>query len=55
MLNFVLQLPAGLLQESDKHNKWYGIPVLLQKLYDSSHPNSDLLQAHSFLKASTWH
>uniref|UniRef100_A0A8C7YAC8 Transient receptor potential cation channel, subfamily C, member 4 associated protein a n=1 Tax=Oryzias sinensis TaxID=183150 RepID=A0A8C7YAC8_9TELE len=44
------QLPAGLLQESDKHNKWYGIPVLLQKLYDSSHPNSDLLQAHSFLK-----
>uniref|UniRef100_A0A8C6LSH5 Transient receptor potential cation channel, subfamily C, member 4 associated protein a n=1 Tax=Nothobranchius furzeri TaxID=105023 RepID=A0A8C6LSH5_NOTFU len=44
------QLPGGLLQERDKHAKWHGIPVLLQKLYESSHPNSDLSHAHSFLK-----
>uniref|UniRef100_A0A3Q3XD52 Uncharacterized protein n=1 Tax=Mola mola TaxID=94237 RepID=A0A3Q3XD52_MOLML len=44
------QLPAGLLQERDKRAKWHGIPTLLQKLYESSHPNSDLSHAHSFLK-----
>uniref|UniRef100_A0A672JJD4 Transient receptor potential cation channel, subfamily C, member 4 associated protein a n=1 Tax=Salarias fasciatus TaxID=181472 RepID=A0A672JJD4_SALFA len=44
------QLPGGLLQERDKRAKWHGIPTLLQKLFESSHPNSDLSQAHSFLK-----
>uniref|UniRef100_A0A4W6EVI3 Transient receptor potential cation channel, subfamily C, member 4 associated protein a n=1 Tax=Lates calcarifer TaxID=8187 RepID=A0A4W6EVI3_LATCA len=44
------QLPGGLLQERDKRAKWNGIPTLLQKLYESSHPNSDLSHAHSFLK-----
>uniref|UniRef100_A0A4W6EYI0 Transient receptor potential cation channel, subfamily C, member 4 associated protein a n=1 Tax=Lates calcarifer TaxID=8187 RepID=A0A4W6EYI0_LATCA len=43
-------LPGGLLQERDKRAKWNGIPTLLQKLYESSHPNSDLSHAHSFLK-----
>uniref|UniRef100_A0A672ZMP0 Transient receptor potential cation channel, subfamily C, member 4 associated protein a n=1 Tax=Sphaeramia orbicularis TaxID=375764 RepID=A0A672ZMP0_9TELE len=41
---------SGLLQERDKRAKWHGIPTLLQKLYESSHPNSDLSQAHSLLK-----
>ncbi|KAK7907461.1 hypothetical protein WMY93_016073 [Mugilogobius chulae] len=44
------QLPGGLLQERDKRAKWHGIPNLLQKLYESSHPNSDFSQAHSLLK-----
>ncbi|KAI4827586.1 hypothetical protein KUCAC02_030971 [Chaenocephalus aceratus] len=44
------QLPGGLLQERDKRAKWHGIPALLQRLHESSHPNSDLSQAHSFLK-----
>ncbi|XP_030584535.1 transient receptor potential cation channel, subfamily C, member 4 associated protein a [Archocentrus centrarchus] len=44
------QLPGGLLQERDKRAKWNGIPTLLQKLYESSHPNSDLSHAHTFLK-----
>ncbi|KAL7406985.1 hypothetical protein ABVT39_001166 [Epinephelus coioides] len=44
------QLPGGLLQERDKRAKWHGIPTLLQRLYESSHPNSDLSHAHSFLK-----
>uniref|UniRef100_A0A669CQD3 Transient receptor potential cation channel, subfamily C, member 4 associated protein a n=1 Tax=Oreochromis niloticus TaxID=8128 RepID=A0A669CQD3_ORENI len=43
-------LPGGLLQERDKRAKWNGIPTLLQKLYESSHPNSDLSHAHTFLK-----
>lgn len=46
----VLQLPLGLLLERDKRAKWNGIPTLLQKLYESSHLNSDLSHAHSFLK-----
>ncbi|TNN52506.1 Short transient receptor potential channel 4-associated protein [Liparis tanakae] len=44
------ELPGGLLQERDKRAKWHGIPTLLQRLYESSHPNSDLSNAHSFLK-----
>ncbi|XP_038553026.1 short transient receptor potential channel 4-associated protein-like [Micropterus salmoides] len=44
------QLPGGLLQEREKRAKWHGIPTLLQKLYESSHPNSDLSHAHNFLK-----
>uniref|UniRef100_A0A8D0DC27 Transient receptor potential cation channel, subfamily C, member 4 associated protein a n=1 Tax=Sander lucioperca TaxID=283035 RepID=A0A8D0DC27_SANLU len=34
----------------NKRAKWHGIPTLLQRLYESSHPNSDLSHAHSFLK-----
>ncbi|XP_010880195.2 transient receptor potential cation channel, subfamily C, member 4 associated protein a [Esox lucius] len=44
------QLPEELLQERDKRAKWHGIPKLLQKLHESSHPNSDLSQTHSLLK-----
>ncbi|MEQ2220425.1 hypothetical protein ILYODFUR_005324 [Ilyodon furcidens] len=44
------ELPGGLLQERDKPAKWHGIPDLLQKLHESSHPNSDLSHAHVFLK-----
>ncbi|MBN3274663.1 TP4AP protein, partial [Polyodon spathula] len=44
------QIPEALLNDRDKKAKWYGIPVLLQKLYESSDPNSDLLQTHVFLK-----
>ncbi|KAM9798825.1 transient receptor potential cation channel, subfamily C, member 4 associated protein a [Syngnathus typhle] len=44
------QLPGGLLQERDKRAKWQGIPTLLQKLYKSSHPNSDLSHAHGLIK-----
>ncbi|XP_075997030.1 transient receptor potential cation channel, subfamily C, member 4 associated protein a [Genypterus blacodes] len=44
------QLPTDLLHERDKRAKWHGIPTLLQKLYESSHPNSDLSHAHSLLK-----
>ncbi|KAM9408097.1 transient receptor potential cation channel, subfamily C, member 4 associated protein a [Pholidichthys leucotaenia] len=45
------QLPGGLLQERDKQAKWNGIPTLLQKFYENSHPSSDLSRAHNFLKA----
>lgn len=48
----VFQLPFGLLLERDKRAKWNGIPTLLQKLYESSHLNSDLSHAHSFLKVA---
>ncbi|CAB1353523.1 unnamed protein product [Coregonus sp. 'balchen'] len=44
------QLPEALLQERDKRAKWHGIPKLLQKLHESSHPNSDLSHTHSVLK-----
>uniref|UniRef100_A0A3Q3MTS5 Transient receptor potential cation channel, subfamily C, member 4 associated protein a n=1 Tax=Mastacembelus armatus TaxID=205130 RepID=A0A3Q3MTS5_9TELE len=44
-----------LLQERDKRAKWNGIPILLQKLYESSHPNSDLSYAHTFLKVLSSH
>uniref|UniRef100_A0A8D3DGT1 Transient receptor potential cation channel, subfamily C, member 4 associated protein a n=1 Tax=Scophthalmus maximus TaxID=52904 RepID=A0A8D3DGT1_SCOMX len=46
---------GGLLQERDKRAKWNGIPNLLQKLHESSHPNSDLSHAHSFLKVLSSH
>ncbi|XP_029358820.1 transient receptor potential cation channel, subfamily C, member 4 associated protein a [Echeneis naucrates] len=49
------QLPGGLLQEREKRAKWNGIPTLLQKLYESSHPNSDLSHAHNFLKVLSSH
>uniref|UniRef100_A0A4W5NCN5 Transient receptor potential cation channel, subfamily C, member 4 associated protein a n=1 Tax=Hucho hucho TaxID=62062 RepID=A0A4W5NCN5_9TELE len=44
------QLPLALLQERDKQAKWHGIPELLQKLHESSHPNSDLSHTHGVLK-----
>lgn len=50
--NYMSKLPEGLLQERDKRAKWNGIPTLLQKLYESSHPNSDLSHAHNFLKVA---
>uniref|UniRef100_A0A674B1A9 Transient receptor potential cation channel, subfamily C, member 4 associated protein b n=1 Tax=Salmo trutta TaxID=8032 RepID=A0A674B1A9_SALTR len=40
----------ALLQERDQQAKWHGIPVMLQRLYDSSHLNSDLSQIHSIIK-----
>ncbi|MGH0145046.1 UNVERIFIED_CONTAM: hypothetical protein FKN15_014505 [Acipenser sinensis] len=49
-LSILGQIPEALLNERDKKAKWYGIPVLLQKLYESSDPNSDLLQTHVYLK-----
>ncbi|MGH0124494.1 UNVERIFIED_CONTAM: hypothetical protein FKN15_077179 [Acipenser sinensis] len=49
-MNRGTQIPEALLNERDKKAKWYGIPVLLQKLYESSDPNSDLLQTHVYLK-----
>ncbi|KAK1156173.1 short transient receptor potential channel 4-associated protein-like [Acipenser oxyrinchus oxyrinchus] len=49
-MNRGTQIPEALLNERDTKAKWYGIPVLLQKLYESSDPNSDLLQTHVFLK-----
>ncbi|KAI1892783.1 hypothetical protein AGOR_G00137080 [Albula goreensis] len=44
------QIPEALLQERDKRARWHGIPILLQKLYESSHPNSDLSQTHGVVK-----
>ncbi|XP_061113788.1 short transient receptor potential channel 4-associated protein-like [Conger conger] len=44
------QIPEALLQERDKRARWHGIPVLLQRLYESSHPNSDLSQTHGVVK-----
>ncbi|XP_018612049.1 short transient receptor potential channel 4-associated protein-like [Scleropages formosus] len=44
------QIPRALLQERDKRARWHGIPILLQKLYESSHPNSDLSQTHGVVK-----
>uniref|UniRef100_A0A673ZB92 Transient receptor potential cation channel, subfamily C, member 4 associated protein a n=1 Tax=Salmo trutta TaxID=8032 RepID=A0A673ZB92_SALTR len=40
----------ALLQDRDKQAKWHSIPELLQKLHESSHPNSDLSHTHSVLK-----
>uniref|UniRef100_A0A8C4ZPE9 Transient receptor potential cation channel, subfamily C, member 4 associated protein a n=1 Tax=Gadus morhua TaxID=8049 RepID=A0A8C4ZPE9_GADMO len=45
-------LPGILLEERDRRVKWHGIPTMLQKLHDSSHPNSDLSHAHSLLKVN---
>ncbi|KAJ8412000.1 hypothetical protein AAFF_G00142670 [Aldrovandia affinis] len=44
------ELPEALLQEWEGLARWHGIPVLLQKLQESSHPNSDLTQTHGVLK-----
>ncbi|CAB1335989.1 unnamed protein product [Coregonus sp. 'balchen'] len=44
------EMSEALLQERDHQAQWHGIPVMLQKLYDSSHLNSDLSQIHSIIK-----
>ncbi|KAM4623198.1 short transient receptor potential channel 4-associated protein isoform 2-T2 [Discoglossus pictus] len=44
------QITEELLKERDKQAKWNHIPQLLHKLYESSHPNSDLSQCQSILK-----
>ncbi|KAM9506360.1 short transient receptor potential channel 4-associated protein-like isoform 1-T1 [Salvelinus alpinus] len=44
------EMSEALLQERDHQAKWHGIPVMLQRLYDSSHLNSDLSQIHSIIK-----
>lgn len=46
----LLQITEALLKERDKQAKWSGIPLLLQKLYEHSHPNSDFSQCQSILK-----
>lgn len=46
----MLQITEALLKERDKQAKWNGIPLLLQKLYEHSHPNSDFSQCQSILK-----
>ncbi|KAI6074144.1 Short transient receptor potential channel 4-associated protein isoform X2 [Aix galericulata] len=49
-LAFILKITEALLKERDKQAKWNGIPLLLQKLYEHSHPNSDFSQCQSILK-----
>ncbi|KAG8131873.1 hypothetical protein E2320_009775, partial [Naja naja] len=44
------QITGALLKERDKQAKWNGIPLLLQKLYETSHANSDFSQCQSILK-----
>uniref|UniRef100_A0A803YLK7 Transient receptor potential cation channel subfamily C member 4 associated protein n=1 Tax=Meleagris gallopavo TaxID=9103 RepID=A0A803YLK7_MELGA len=44
------KIAEALLKERDKQAKWNGIPLLLQKLYEHSHPNSDFSQCQSILK-----
>ncbi|KAJ7426813.1 Short transient receptor potential channel 4-associated protein [Willisornis vidua] len=44
------EITEALLKERDKQAKWNGIPLLLQKLYEHSHPNSDFSQCQSILK-----
>lgn len=46
----LLQITEALLKERDRQAKWNGIPLLLQKLYEHSHPNSDFSQCQSILK-----
>ncbi|XP_057175660.1 transient receptor potential cation channel, subfamily C, member 4 associated protein b isoform X2 [Triplophysa rosa] len=43
------QVPVALLEERDKRVKWQGIPALLRRLHESSHPNSDLSNIHSMV------
>uniref|UniRef100_A0A671QLY4 Short transient receptor potential channel 4-associated protein-like n=1 Tax=Sinocyclocheilus anshuiensis TaxID=1608454 RepID=A0A671QLY4_9TELE len=48
-LTRVSQFPVALLEERDKRAQWQGIPVLLRRLHESSHPNSDLSKIHSMV------
>ncbi|ROL53265.1 Short transient receptor potential channel 4-associated protein [Anabarilius grahami] len=43
------QIPVVLLEERDKRAQWQGIPVLLRRLHESSHPNSDLSKIDSMV------
>uniref|UniRef100_A0A673IGJ1 Short transient receptor potential channel 4-associated protein-like n=1 Tax=Sinocyclocheilus rhinocerous TaxID=307959 RepID=A0A673IGJ1_9TELE len=43
------QFPVALLEDRDKRAQWQGIPVLLRRLHQSSHPNSDLSKIHSIV------
>uniref|UniRef100_A0A8C1FB98 Transient receptor potential cation channel, subfamily C, member 4 associated protein b n=1 Tax=Cyprinus carpio carpio TaxID=630221 RepID=A0A8C1FB98_CYPCA len=43
------QFPVALLEDRDKRAQWQGIPVLLRRLHESSHPNSDLSKIHSIV------
>uniref|UniRef100_A0AAY5L5K2 Transient receptor potential cation channel, subfamily C, member 4 associated protein a n=1 Tax=Esox lucius TaxID=8010 RepID=A0AAY5L5K2_ESOLU len=40
----------ALLKERDHKAQWHGIPVLLRRLYDKSHLNSDLSQIYFIIK-----
>uniref|UniRef100_A0A7N4PMP5 Transient receptor potential cation channel subfamily C member 4 associated protein n=1 Tax=Sarcophilus harrisii TaxID=9305 RepID=A0A7N4PMP5_SARHA len=44
------QITEAFLKERDKQAKWNGIPLLLQKLYVNSQPNSDFSKCQSILK-----
>uniref|UniRef100_W5U9V4 Short transient receptor potential channel 4-associated protein n=1 Tax=Ictalurus punctatus TaxID=7998 RepID=W5U9V4_ICTPU len=44
------QIPVGLLEERDKKARWQGIPLLLRKLHNCSHINSDLSKSHNVVK-----
>uniref|UniRef100_A0A8B9LJ86 Transient receptor potential cation channel, subfamily C, member 4 associated protein a n=1 Tax=Astyanax mexicanus TaxID=7994 RepID=A0A8B9LJ86_ASTMX len=44
------QFPMDLLEERDKKARWQGIPLLLRRLHESSHINSDLSKTHSVVK-----
>ncbi|KAG8565767.1 hypothetical protein GDO81_012969 [Engystomops pustulosus] len=44
------QISEELLKERDKQAKWNSIPLLLRKLYEGSHPNSDFSQCQAILK-----
>nr|XP_023652427.1 short transient receptor potential channel 4-associated protein-like isoform X2 [Paramormyrops kingsleyae] len=44
------QVPEALLHERDHRARWHGIPILLRRLHEASHPNSDLSRAHAVLK-----
>lgn len=44
-----MQFPVALLEDRDKRAQWQGIPVLLRRLHESSHPNSDLSKIHSIV------
>lgn len=45
----LLQFPVALLEERDKRAQWQEIPVLLRRLHESSHPNSDFSKIHSMV------
>ncbi|XP_062871370.1 transient receptor potential cation channel, subfamily C, member 4 associated protein b [Trichomycterus rosablanca] len=44
------QIPVDLLEERDRKARWRGIPLLLRKLHNSTHINSDLSNSHSVVK-----
>lgn len=44
-----MQFPVALLEERDKRAQWQEIPVLLRRLHESSHPNSDFSKIHSIV------